>query len=239
VTEYLGVVLALVVSRILSALIGLTFAYFGYKLFSLGVYTKAGELRAVWGERHLMLKQAAPGTFFALFGTVVTAVALLGGGDVERARKLTTTGSVNDAKKNETDTPPKPESPQPRGTSEELRRPRPEKKPIAPQAIITQEDRITTHLNHPPTMGCQADPSVVREGSGDLVNIDANASDPDGHPLTYSWQASAGTIRGTGPTIQWDSKGLRPGTYTVNVTVDDGHGGETSCSSRIRVEPAK
>ena len=93
-TEYLAVVLALIVSRIVTALIGLAFAYFGYRLFSLGVYAKAGELRAAWGEKHLMLKQAAPGTFFALFGGIITAAALLGGGDVERAQTVTSTAQA-------------------------------------------------------------------------------------------------------------------------------------------------
>lgn len=235
-TEYLGVVIALVASRILTALIGLTFGYFGYRLFCLGVYVKAGELRAAWGERHLILKQAAPGTFFALFGTVITAAALLGGGDVERARTLTTSGTTKGSDHTEAVTPTKPEPPPPKPPHEEPRRPRAEK-PIATHPAVIEQERITTHLNRPPTMGCQADPTTVYEDSGDLVTLNTNASSPDGDSLTYSWRTTAGNLIGAGPSVRWDSKGVKPGTYTVIVVADDERGGNASCSVSIRVEP--
>jgi hypothetical protein len=36
----------------------------------------AGELQAAWGARRLILKQVAPGVFFALFGTVIVCVGI-------------------------------------------------------------------------------------------------------------------------------------------------------------------
>ena len=70
--------------RCIALVVGLAFGYFGYKLFAMGVFQKAGELKTVWGDRRLVLKQAAPGTFFALFGTVVVTVTLIQGIDIER-----------------------------------------------------------------------------------------------------------------------------------------------------------
>jgi opacity protein-like surface antigen len=91
--------------------------------------------------------------------------------------------------------------------------------------------------NRPPTASCSADKSTVYAGSGDVVVVRVNASDPDNDPLTYSWTTNRGTVEGSGPEVRWNSSGANPGTYTVKVRVDDGRGGTASCSADIRVEP--
>ncbi|HXN52619.1 MAG TPA: outer membrane beta-barrel protein [Candidatus Acidoferrum sp.] len=91
--------------------------------------------------------------------------------------------------------------------------------------------------NRYPTASCSVDKSMVYAGSGDLVVVRANASDPDNDPLTYSWTANGGTVEGSGPEVRWNSSGVNPGTYTAKVRVDDGRGGTVSCSADIRVEP--
>ncbi|QDT96795.1 hypothetical protein [Gimesia aquarii] len=75
-SEIIMMVIMLSLYRIVSLLVGLGFAYMGYKLFDHGVFDKAGDLSAAWGKNRLLLKQAAPGTFFSLFGTVIVVVAL-------------------------------------------------------------------------------------------------------------------------------------------------------------------
>jgi len=65
--------------RLGTIVVGFAIVYCGYKLFRLGVYEKAGELKLAWGDRHLLLKQAMPGTFFALFGTAVIIFSLFKG----------------------------------------------------------------------------------------------------------------------------------------------------------------
>ena len=67
-TEFIQGIVAIISYRALTILCGLAIVYFGFVLFRLGVYEKAGELKAAWGSKYLTLKQAAPGTFFALFG---------------------------------------------------------------------------------------------------------------------------------------------------------------------------
>ncbi|MCD6567317.1 MAG: PKD domain-containing protein [Dehalococcoidia bacterium] len=51
------------------------------------------------------------------------------------------------------------------------------------------------------------------------------ASDPDGDNVNYGWTASDGSITGVGNTVTWIAPD-REGTFTVTVTVDDGHGGQ-------------
>lgn len=84
--EYAQIALLVSVTKLVQIVVGLAFAYFGYNLFRLGVYEKAGELRAAWGERRLALKQAAPGTFFALFGALVIGVSIWRGIEVHVER---------------------------------------------------------------------------------------------------------------------------------------------------------
>jgi hypothetical protein len=91
--------------------------------------------------------------------------------------------------------------------------------------------------NRPPVASCSATPATVYAGSGDAVEIRAEASDPDNDPLTYTWTASGGAVEGTGAQVRWNSSGLAVGSYTVTARVDDGRGGVTSCSADAHVEP--
>ncbi len=81
-----SVEIALLVSgtyKFCTLIVGSALAYMGYRLFVTGVFEKAGDLKTTWGEKGLVLKQAAPGTYFALFGTVVIAVGLWRGMDIQ------------------------------------------------------------------------------------------------------------------------------------------------------------
>lgn len=94
--EYSQIAFLITATKVIQVLVGLAFAYFGYRLFRHGVYEKAGDLRAAWGERYLVLKQAAPGTFFALFGAAVIAVSIWRGIEIniDRARETAPRSSV-------------------------------------------------------------------------------------------------------------------------------------------------
>ena len=88
----------------------------------------------------------------------------------------------------------------------------------------------------PPTASCSATPASVYAGSNDTVAVHVNANSPDNLPLTYSYTASGGTVEGNGPDARWNPSGVNPGSYTVNVKVDDGKGGTASCTAAISVE---
>lgn len=91
-------------------------------------------------------------------------------------------------------------------------------------------------VNRPPVASCSAKPASVFAGSNDTVAIHVDASDPDNDKLNYSYTATGGAVDGTGADARWNSSGLNPGTYTVNVKVDDGKGGNASCAADVKVE---
>ena len=68
--------LSLTLYKVITILAGLAFAFMGYKLFINGIFTEAGELSTNWEDKHLVLKKAAPGTFFAVLGTLIVCVSL-------------------------------------------------------------------------------------------------------------------------------------------------------------------
>jgi outer membrane protein OmpA-like peptidoglycan-associated protein len=89
--------------------------------------------------------------------------------------------------------------------------------------------------NHPPVAACSATPTSVFAGSNDAVTVHVNASDPDNDTLTYAYTASSGTVEGTGPDARFNTSGLAEGSYTVTAKVDDGKGGNASCTADIAV----
>ncbi len=93
-------------------------------------------------------------------------------------------------------------------------------------------------VNGEPTASCSTENKTIYAGSGDSAAIRAQASDPDNDPLTYSWTTTGGSIDGSGPEVKWRSAGTTPGTYTVNLRVEDGRGGTAHCSTIVQVEPA-
>jgi regulation of enolase protein 1 (concanavalin A-like superfamily) len=78
--------------------------------------------------------------------------------------------------------------------------------------------------NAPPTVN--AGPDEIRVADREVV-LHATASDPDGDWLTYVWTLEDGsTIAHSNPCVS----GLSDGPHTFTVTVDDGHGHQTSDS---------
>jgi len=92
-------------------------------------------------------------------------------------------------------------------------------------------------VNRSPLASCTADKTSLYVGSGDMVRVTVQASDPDGDSLSYNWSATGGRIEGSGTEVRWNSAGTAAGSYTVTVRVDDGQGGTASCAVDVRVEP--
>ena len=69
--------------KIASLVVGLLFGYMGYRLFMAGIERPAGHLEASSGSRMIKVSQAAPGTFFALFGAFIIVSTIFQGFGVE------------------------------------------------------------------------------------------------------------------------------------------------------------
>ncbi len=87
---------------------------------------------------------------------------------------------------------------------------------------------------HPPTISCSATPGTVR--AGDAVTINSQANSPDGRPLTYSYNASAGRVSGNGASVTLDTTGASAGPISVNCTATDDRGLTASSSTSATVE---
>ncbi len=84
-----------------------------------------------------------------------------------------------------------------------------------------------------PTMSCAADRSTVV--AGERPSITASVNDPSGLPLTYAWQSNGGQIVGTGATVQLDTSGLAPGTYTVTGRAENSAHAACDCTANVNV----
>jgi len=85
--------------------------------------------------------------------------------------------------------------------------------------------------NQPPTIECQT--STVDVASGESRELRASAKDPDGDKLTYTWSGTG--VSGSGSSATFNAAGVKAGSYTVTVTVDDGRGGKASCGMTVNV----
>ncbi len=60
--------------------------------------------------------------------------------------------------------------------------------------------------------------------SKQTIEISSEATNPDNDVLVYSYTISGGKIIGQGAKVVWDLSGVKAGTYTVTVAVDNGCG---------------
>ncbi|CAN5697110.1 hypothetical protein BH24ACI4_BH24ACI4_21960 [soil metagenome] len=92
--------------------------------------------------------------------------------------------------------------------------------------------------NRPPTVTARCEPCTVEVGRTSTVTADA--TDPDGDPLTYKWSAPAGTFANPADRqTQWTAP-MQEGPVQATVAVSDGRGGNASSSVTIQViRPAR
>jgi len=101
-------------------------------------------------------------------------------------------------------------------------------------ASCATDIKVEERPNRPPTATLSVERSPILPG--EHTGITCNGSDPDNDPLTYSYTATGGQVSGTGANAQFDATGLKPGTYTVTCTVNDGRGGTANASGDVVVQ---
>jgi outer membrane protein OmpA-like peptidoglycan-associated protein len=85
----------------------------------------------------------------------------------------------------------------------------------------------------PPTISCSADPSTVNPG--DNSTITASAVSPQNRPLTYSYNATAGSISGVTPSATLSTVGAAAGPITVTCNVADDTGKQATATTTVSV----
>jgi hypothetical protein len=93
--------------------------------------------------------------------------------------------------------------------------------------------QFTVKQFEPPTVSCSANPTNLNPG--DSATITAQGVSPQNRPLTYSYQASAGSISGTGTTATLSTTGAPAGTITVTCNVADDKGQTASATTSVNI----
>lgn len=65
--------------KIICLVTGIIIIFLGYKLFLKGIFNESGELEGNWKDLKLVVKKAAPGTYFVLFGSLIIAMTVFKG----------------------------------------------------------------------------------------------------------------------------------------------------------------
>src|SRR5713226_2194698 len=86
-SEFSQALLLVGVYRLAVLFVGLAFGVMGYRLFVAGVYGNSGDFQAMSGKLKLILKNGAPGVFFALFGMIIVGQSVWRGIDIDRAQQ--------------------------------------------------------------------------------------------------------------------------------------------------------
>lgn len=75
----IAIVLSTAIYKLASLGVGMICCVLGYKLFVAGIWGPAGDLTAKFQDMRLILKSAAPGTFFVVLGTFIVLFTLYQG----------------------------------------------------------------------------------------------------------------------------------------------------------------
>jgi hypothetical protein len=82
---------------------------------------------------------------------------------------------------------------------------------------------------------CPFDAGGICSSTGTIVTLGVDAMDPDNETLTYTYSVSAGTIVGTGATVNWDLYKTPFGMQTVTIEVSDQRGGKATSTAKVKV----
>ncbi len=115
-----------------------------------------------------------------------------------------------------------------------LKEGKPGKEGLKPWQVASCSATYTVKEFEPPTISCSANPNDLKPG--DSSTITAQAVSPQNRPLTYSYQASSGTISGSGTTATYSSTGASPGPVQITGTVADDKGHTASCSTSVNIQ---
>jgi hypothetical protein len=104
---------------------------------------------------------------------------------------------------------------------------------VKPGQMADCSAQFTVKPFDPPTISCSANPTSVNPGDSSMIS--ANAVSPQSRPLTYSYNATAGSISGNTPSTTLSTVGAAPGPITVTCGVMDDKGNNASATTSVNV----
>ncbi len=75
----LSIILSITIYKLVCLFVGTAFSFLGYRLFTLGIWGKAGDVTANFRDTKLVIKSGAPGTFFAVLGAAIVVATVAQG----------------------------------------------------------------------------------------------------------------------------------------------------------------
>lgn len=105
----------------------------------------------------------------------------------------------------------------------------------APEILPNQPPTVTLTASQANVTLCPDDSTRANPANGQ-VQLAAQATDPDGDTLLYTYTTTGGRIIGEGPNATLDLTGAAPGAYTVTVEVNDGCGCVSFASTTVNVD---
>jgi outer membrane protein OmpA-like peptidoglycan-associated protein len=104
----------------------------------------------------------------------------------------------------------------------EVKEGKPGKEGERPWQVASCSTSYTVKPFQPPTISCSATPTNLNPGGS--TTITAQGVSPQNRPLTYTYQASSGTISGSGTTATYSSTGASAGQVQITCSVSDDKG---------------
>ena len=108
---------------------------------------------------------------------------------------------------------------------------------VKPGQMADCSATFTVKAFDPPTISCSANPSSVNPGESSTIT--ASAMSPQNRPLTYSYNATAGSISSTTASATLSTVGAAPGPIAVTCRASDdvGHTVEATTSVNVIAPP--
>jgi hypothetical protein len=106
--------------------------------------------------------------------------------------------------------------------------------PMASEQAPPAESQQPPGEMEPPSITCSASPTVLKPGES--ATVTALGVSPSNRPLTYGFQASGGTISGSGPTATLTTAGSGAGPVAITCSVSDDNGQTATASASVDIE---
>jgi len=87
----------------------------------------------------------------------------------------------------------------------------------------------------PLSVSCSVSPQQITQGEKATAKSDVVLPKKN-TKVTYDWTSNGGKVSGTQDTATFDSTGVNPGKYSINVKVADKHQHSATCSTNVTVE---